>query len=196
MSDAWYYCDAERDASRCEGPVAFEQLVALMRSGQLPDGVLVSSDMMEWREADTLERMLRAIPLDRERIIREYIEYGEAENPDWGWASDRMYGILDGAPEIAWEIIVELVDRAPSDGSLGFFAAGPLNDLLSKDGPNFIERVEGRAKMNEPFRRAVGMLRRLGMADDVWVRVRRPWRRVDPVSEGLVHRLLPRVGGR
>lgn len=171
MSDAWYFCDAEKDPERCGGPVAFEQLVALMRSGQLPDGVLVSSDMVEWQEADTMERILRAIPIDRERIIREFIEYGEAEDPDWGWASDRMYSILDGAPEIAWEIIVELVDRAPSDGSLSFFAAGPLEDLLSKDGPDFIDRVEGRAAMNERFRRAVGMLRRLGMADDVWARV-------------------------
>ena len=171
MSDAWYYCDAEKDPERCGGPVAFEQLVALMRSGQLPAGVLVSSDMVEWQEADTMERILRAIPLDRERIIREFIEYGEAENPDWGWASDRMYSILDGAPEVAWEIIVELVDRAPSDGSLGFFAAGPLEELLSKDGPDFIDRVEVRAARNERFRRAVGMLRRLGMADDVWGRV-------------------------
>jgi hypothetical protein len=171
MSDAWYYCDAEKDPERCGGPVAFEQLLALMRSGQLPAGVLVSSDLVEWQEADTMERILRAVPIDRERIIREFIEYGEAENPDWGWASDRMYSILDGAPEVAWELIVELVDRAPSDGSLGFFAAGPLEELLSKDGPDFIDRVEGRAARNERFRRAVGMLRRLGMADDVWGRV-------------------------
>jgi hypothetical protein len=170
-SDAWYYRDAEKDPERCGGPVAFEQLIALMRSGQLSAGLLVSSDMVEWQEADTMGRILRAIPVDRERIIREFIEYGEAENPDWGWASDRMYSILDGAPEIAWEIIVELVDRAPSDGSLSFFAAGPLEDLLSKDGPDFIDRVEERSAMNERFRRAVGMLHRLGMADDVWGRV-------------------------
>ena len=118
-----------------------------------------------------MERILRAIPIDRERIIREFVEYGEAENPDWGWASDRMHSILEGAPEIAWELIVELIDRAPSDDSLSFFAAGPLEDLLSKDGPAFIDRVEGRAATNERFRRAVGMLRRLGMADDVWARV-------------------------
>jgi hypothetical protein len=171
MTNVWYYCNAEKDPEQCDGPVEFEQLVALMRSGQLPDGVLVSSDMIEWQEADTMERILRAIPIDRERIIREFIEYGEAENPEWGWASDRMYSILDGAPEIAWEIIVELVHRAPSDGSLSFFAAGPLEDLLSKDGPDFIDRVEERAAVNERFRRAVGMLRRLGMVNDVWARV-------------------------
>lgn len=171
MSDIWYYSDEEKDPEQCDGPVTFEQLVALLRSGQLPDGVLVSSDLVEWREADTVERILRAIPIDRERIIREFIEYGEAEDPDWGWASDRMYSILDGAPEIAWEIIVELIDRAPSEAALEYFAAGPLEDLLSKDGPTFIDRVEARAAINEKFRRAVGRLRRLGMVDDVWGRV-------------------------
>jgi hypothetical protein len=99
LSDIWYYRDEEKDPERWHGPLEFEQLMALLRSGQLPDGVLVSSDMVEWQEADTMERVLRALPIDRERIIREYIEYGEAENPDWGWASDRMYSMLDGAPE-------------------------------------------------------------------------------------------------
>jgi hypothetical protein len=146
--------------------------MVIMRSGQLPEDVLVSSDMVEWHEADTMERILREFPIDRERIIREFIEYGEAENPDWGWASDRMYSMLDGAPEVAWEIIVELVDRAPSEDSLSYFAAGPLEDLLSRNGPDFIDRVESRAATHERFRRAVGMLRRLGMTDDVWGRVR------------------------
>jgi hypothetical protein len=42
---------------------------------------------------------------------------------------------------------------------------------LSKDGADFIERVEGRAAVNARFRRAVGMLRRLGMTAHVWDRL-------------------------
>lgn len=64
-----------------------------------------------------------------------------------------------------------MIERAPSDASLSFLAASPLEDLLSKDGPDFIGRVEERARENAKFRRAVGMLRRLGMTDDVWKRV-------------------------
>jgi len=171
-ADDWYYCDAKKDDERAEGPVAFDRLVQLIRSNELPYDVLVSSDKESWVEADTIERILRAIPIDRERIIREYIEYGEAEEPEWGWASDRMYSILESVPELAWELVLELIDRAPSDNSLSFFAAGPLEDLLSKDGPDYIERVESRAQTSATFRRAVGMLRRLGMTDDVWARVR------------------------
>lgn len=171
-ADDWYYCDAERDDERVEGPVAFERLVQLIRADELPYDVLVSTDEETWVEADTVESILRAIPIDRERIIREYIEYGESMDPEWGWASHRMYSILENVPELAWELIIELIDRAPSDNSLSFFAAGPLEDLLSADGPDFIERVERRAQTNATFRRAVGMLRRLAMSDEVWARVR------------------------
>ena len=66
-----------------------------------------------------------------------------------------------------------MLERAPTDASLGFLAASPLEDLLSKDGPLFIARVEMRAAENVKFRRALGMLRRLGMTDDVWQRVQR-----------------------
>jgi hypothetical protein len=52
-----------------------------------------------------------------------------------------MCSALENVPELAWELIVELIERAPSDHSLGFFAAGPLEDLPSKDGAQFIERV-------------------------------------------------------
>ena len=53
----------------------------------------------------------------------------------------------------------------------GFLAASPLEDLLSKDGPLFISRVEKHATESANFHRALGMLRRLGMTDDVWTRV-------------------------
>jgi hypothetical protein len=170
-SACWYYCEGESDSERCNGPVSLDGLATLIRSGELPCDVLVSTTKVEWDEADSVEAILRAIPIDRERIVREYIEYGETDAPVWGWASARMYNILEGAPELAWELIVDMIDRAPSDKSLGFVAASPLEDLLSKDGPAFVERVEHRARQDEKFRRTLGMLRRLGMTAEVWNRV-------------------------
>jgi hypothetical protein len=123
--------------------------------------------------ADTVDQVLEAIPLDRERLIQEYIGYGEAlpGEENFGWASDRMYSILARIPELAWSLIIEMIDRAPSDNSVGFVAASPLEDLLSDHGPDFILRVEERALENEQFRRALAMLNRLQMTDDVWRRV-------------------------
>jgi hypothetical protein len=150
----WYYDDEDKDDDSYHGPVALDRLVALLRSGEISLEVLVSTDTVKWDPADKVEVILRKIPIDRERIIREYIEYGEADNPEWGWASDRLFSMLDGAPELAWELIVELIERAPSDKSLGFFAAGPLEQLLSDHGPTFIERVEERAASSAKFQRA------------------------------------------
>jgi len=174
---AWYYCDPRAEPVRVVGPVSLSQLADLIRTELLPFDVLVSTEPStdgEWVQADCLAQVLDAVPLDRERLMREYIAYGEeppgAEN--WGWASDRMYSLLDALPELAWELIVEMIERAPSDASLGFLAASPLEDLLSEHGPAFIARAEQRAAQNPKFRRALSMLRRLGMTDDVWLRVR------------------------
>jgi hypothetical protein len=172
----WYYCDAERDAETPHGPVSLERLCELIRANELPYDVLVSVEETpgpSWAEADTVEEILRALPLDRERLIQEYIGYGEASpgEENWGWASDRMYSLLEALPELAWELLLEIIERAPSDSSLNFLAASPLEDLLSKDGPSFISRVEQRAVESAKFRRSLGMLRRLGMTDDVWRRV-------------------------
>ena len=143
---------------------------------ELPYDVMVSLQLTpgpSWAEANTVEEVLRALPLDRERLIQEYIGYGEAPQGEenWGWANDRMYSLLEALPEFAWELIVEMIDRAPSDRSLGFLAASPLEDLLSKDGPLFISRIEQRAVESSKFHRALGMLRRLEMTDEVWRRV-------------------------
>jgi hypothetical protein len=152
-------------------------LTKLIRAytGRLPDDVLISRDQKHWDFADCVPEFLHALPLDRDRIIREYIEYGVTpiEQVRWGWASDRMWHITRGAPDIAWEIVTQLIDVAPSDDALGYFAAGPLEELLSKHGPHLIARVEERARDNPKFLRALRCLNRLGMTDEVWDRVQR-----------------------
>ena len=82
-----------------------------------------------------------------------------------------MYSLLDAIPELAWQLIAEMIERSPSDASLGFLAASPLEDLLSEHGQAFIARVEQRAAQSSKFRRALGMVWRLEMTDDVWQRV-------------------------
>ncbi len=181
----WYYCNIDVDSEVASGPVSLERLAHLIRTGELPWDVHVSAKgpaENEWVEADTVVQILDAIPLDRERLMHEYIAYGEAPDgeEDWGWASDRMHSLLEAIPELAWQLLVEMIERAPSDASLSFLAASPLEDLLSKDGPAFIERVETRAGENAKFRRAVGMLRRLGMTDEVWRRVQQAARFESP----------------
>jgi hypothetical protein len=186
---SWFYCegDYEHGQGRSVGPVTLAQLAELIHSGALAYDVPVSTNETDWHDADNVAEVVRAVPLERERMIQEFIYYGETPDPEWGWASDRMYSYLDHMPERAWELIVELMERAPSDGSLNYFAAGPLEDLLSEDGPAFIDRVEQRAAESPKFRTALTYVWRLGMAEDVWQRVQaiarperkrlgRPWK--------------------
>src|SRR5258707_681927 len=116
----WYYCDANVDSERAFGPVSLEGFGELIRTGELPYDVLVGTEGTpdaEWVQADRVEQVLDAIPLDRERLMKEYIGYGEASDGEenWGWASDRMYSLLQAIPELAWQLIVQMIERAPSD---------------------------------------------------------------------------------
>jgi hypothetical protein len=101
----WYNLQVDGDRETEQGPLSLEQLCELIRSGQVPDDVLVSTQPTSlpssWTEADTVEEILRALPLDRERLIREYIAYGEAPpgEENWGWANARMHSLLGALPE-------------------------------------------------------------------------------------------------
>jgi hypothetical protein len=163
------------DAETITGPIELSQLTKLVRGGWLPDDVMISRDRENWNHADSVTEFLLALPLDRDRMIREFVEYGVTPGRQvrWGWASARMYHIIAGAPDIAWELVTKLIDIAPCDEARGFFAAGPLEDLLSEHGPYLIARVEDRARDNPTFLRALQCVWRLGMTDDVWQRVQR-----------------------
>jgi GYF domain 2 len=175
MTTLWYYLanDAATDGDLPVGPLSLESLIELIRAGSIAEDTLVRVGDSGWEYADRVEPVVTALPLDRERLIEEYIGYGEAEigHENWGWASHRMNSLLVALPELAWPITTELIDRAPSDQSLGFFAASPLEDLLSAHGEQFIDRVEDRAATNPKFKRALGILNQLGMTEHVWHRV-------------------------
>lgn len=161
------------DETSIVGPLELSEIADRVRVGRLPDDVMIGRDREHFEYAVCVPEYLRALPMVRERIVDEYLYYGSVPKPEWGRASYHMFHITKAAPEIAWEIVTELIDRAPSDDALGYFAAGPLEDLLSDHGPALIERVEQRAHENPKFLRAVLSLWRLGTTDDVWARVQR-----------------------
>ncbi len=187
-SGTWYYllplidgddiiAEVIPDEETLAGPIELSQLTELVRNGWLPDGVMISRDRSQWNNADRVVEVLRALPLDIDRISREYEEWAAArpgEGEAWGWAGRRLYHLRTcDDPDFALEIVAELIDRALSVDSLGLFAAGPLEDLLSDHGPHLIARVEHRARRNPKFLRALRGVWRHGMADDVWERIQR-----------------------
>lgn len=57
-------------------------------------------------------------------------------------------------PERAWEIVKELLDRTP-DKFLGYIGVGPLEDLVSFHGAQFIDRIEDYSVSNSRLKGAL-----------------------------------------
>lgn len=78
-------------------------------------------------------------------------------------------------PDVAWPIILSLIEHAPDDESLAFVAAGPLEDLIQRHGQRFSDRLEDQARRDPRFRQALG---------DVW-----GWERVPEPLRGRLQKL-------
>jgi Family of unknown function (DUF6869) len=68
------------------------------------------------------------------------------------WASGLMWDLTDQNPERSWPIIKALVEAAPDDPTVSYIGAGPVQELLSKHGEQFIERIEQQAAVDAKFR--------------------------------------------
>jgi hypothetical protein len=63
--------------------------------------------------------------------------------------------LIRSDPESAWLIILELVDRAPTERSVGAIGAGPLEEFLRGHVIEYIRRVEREANGSARFRQAL-----------------------------------------
>lgn len=89
-----------------------------------------------------------------EELIRYYGRLSNNERPDLDFdiQSDTPWEVLrrcgqEVDPELAWTITKKLLTRAP-DSALGYIAAGPIEDLISFHGIEFIDRLEEYASRN------------------------------------------------
>jgi hypothetical protein len=74
-------------------------------------------------------------------------------------------------PDVAWLSIVELSRRPLTDKQIAVLAAGWLEDLLSRHGAEFIDRIENEARVYRAFRHLLGGVWRSSISDPVWQRV-------------------------
>ena len=58
-------------------------------------------------------------------------------------------------PQLALDIVVELVGAAPDDESLAYIAAGPLRAVIVDAGTKVIDRIVSIAAKNERFGKAL-----------------------------------------
>ena len=107
-------------------------------------------------------------------IAAEQAERGSPERKTNWWAvSEVMDWSFDRKGDRLWQFILEVYQRELSDKVIGALAAGPLEDLLAKQGTEFIDRIEERARKDPKFNQVLGGVWRSAMTDDVWKRVER-----------------------
>ena len=81
--------------------------------------------------------------------------------------------LVEDDPEQAWATILQVVPQTDSSRVLGQLAAGPLEDLLSRHGELFIDRVEALARTDSRFAFLLGGVWQFKMTDAIWDRVTR-----------------------
>ena len=108
-------------------------------------------------------------PVDRALLIDALIKYGrmstsscrslrlQAEQSH-DWARDKMFDIPHEQPELAWDIILEIVARDPSDDIVDRVIAGPLQSLVDLHPQTFADRIEEQARRSGMFREMLGGL--------------------------------------
>ena len=127
---------------------------------------------------------------ERARIAMGYIEYTEVlsrhgaddspipEELESAYSSVRDL-VRDGPSNVAWELVLEVLRRAP-DEDLDKFAAGPLEDLVRKWGGELVDLIEDEASRDERFRAALGYI----------------WLLVGDVPANVLARFVQASGGR
>lgn len=107
-------------------------------------------------------------------IAAEQAERGSPEHEANWWAvSEVMDWSPVGDADRLWQFILETYKRDLPDKAIGALAAGPLEDLLSKRGADFIDRIEELARKDPKFNHLLGGVWRNTMSDEVWERVQR-----------------------
>lgn len=114
-----------------------------------------------------------------ENLARHWIEFQRAFlransnsiTEELEGASDEVLHMPFDAPEKTWEFIQAVIKACDEDDVLSSLAAGPIEDLMSKHGEHFIDRVELLARHSLKFRRVLAGVWRGEMSDGVWERI-------------------------
>ena len=125
---------------------------------------------------------------DVEKVASDWIAYARL-GPDNaseqifadGWA---LVDLVWDDPQTAWQAIKAVVwhyqvddyysaDPTEAQAVVGLLAAGPIEDLLSREGPSFITAIEQEARADKRFAWALGGVWQSTTQNDLWARVQR-----------------------
>ena len=81
-----------------------------------------------------------------------------------------MEELVGPIAEECWQGILVVVKRKPSTYVVGMLAAGPVEDLITYSGLEFIDRIELEARQSPDFRRMLHGAWEIGNSE-IWTRV-------------------------
>lgn len=99
---------------------------------------------------------------EQERLVRGWLELQE----HW-WAHAALHDVCESDPELAWSVILDVLERTSSREILEVTAAGPFEDLLRAHGERLIARLEVAVASNPRLREAVRIVRIPPRGDDI-----------------------------
>lgn len=96
------------------------------------------------------------------------------EHQSLQWSHEAVFEVVTGGdPKQAWDLILELVRQASTDGALGAVGAGPIEDFVGLNAEAWIERIERQAANDPRFCRALTWAWRGRTSELLWERVQR-----------------------
>jgi hypothetical protein len=87
------------------------------------------------------------------------------------WAIDQVDRWQSENHEMLWKFILAIFKRDLPDIVIANLAAGPVEELLSRFGEDYIDRVESLARSDPKFNYVLGGVWQLFMTNDIWERV-------------------------
>jgi len=85
----------------------------------------------------------------------ELLDMKFKDDSDLIWTYSEFFKALESKPELAWQLIMEIIEKDPSPFILCNLGAGFLEDLLFERGEEFIDRAEEEARRNRAFQEAL-----------------------------------------
>ena len=120
---------------------------------------------------------VNSINMINEEFIRQWLTHQEEtldkDDPDNHWTDEHLIdlSISDGGDAELWQFVLNAYQREMSDGVLAVLAAGPLEDVLAKNGEAYIDQVEELARKDPKFKKILGGVWQNAMSEALWARV-------------------------
>ena len=99
------------------------------------------------------------------------IESGpDSEYVQENWSVFERVLLMNGKPNELWQFIVMVYPRLNSQRNKAVFAAGPLEDLVSTHGEQYLGKIEELARKDEEFRYLLGGVWQANTPAHIWSR--------------------------